>query len=158
MARFSLKCDSLVTGASANTYTTLLGLKFAATTGHRGSLRRLVIGGANVAVQDVQVAFKIDRTNIATDGTATTALTSITKGDPLSIASRVAAAGKNYSAEPTTYDGLLGFGGSFNSRGGLVLEWGAGELVWGSGQTLGILAAPGAATATTVAISLEWDE
>jgi hypothetical protein len=51
---------------------TILALKFVPTrTGHQGRLRRLIIGGAGGAAQDVQVSLKLDRTSNTTDGTST---------------------------------------------------------------------------------------
>ena len=41
MPHFKLKVEGLATGATANAFITLLGLKFANTTGHRGRLRKL---------------------------------------------------------------------------------------------------------------------
>lgn len=159
MARYAIRAESITTSASANTYITIASLRFDNTTGHRGWLRRLVVGGAGVAAQDVQVNLKVLRSDNTGNGTAgASILANIQKMDPNSIASRIAVAGKTYSAEPTTYESVLGVGGSFNARGTLVLEWGPGEFQWGSNQALGVLAAPGAATATTLSLSLEWDE
>lgn len=160
MGLYSVYIPGITTGSSANTFITVAGLKMANTVGHRCWLTRLVIGGAGAAVQDVQVSVKIDRTGNTTDGTSTSVnVNTIVKADANDIASRVNAIGKNYSVEPTTYDGTAGFGGSFNSRGTLVLEW-APRLgpLWGINQTLGILAAPGAATATSLNLHLEWFE
>lgn len=159
MARYSLTLNSLLTGTTANTLITIAGLKFANTAGHRGWLRRMVIGGSGVAAQDLQCVVRIDRTGNTTDGTATSVLSSIMQADANSIASRVTAAGSQYTVEPTTYAGLLGFGGFFNTRSTLVLEWGPGELLWGSNQTLGIKAAMCTGVAAAgLGLSLEWDE
>jgi hypothetical protein len=41
----------------------------------------------------------------------------------------------------------------------LVLEWPEGKgPVWGKNETLCLLAAPGAATAATLDVCVEWDE
>lgn len=158
--RYSVKVDGISTGSSANTYKTILGIKMAATTGHNCRLTRVTIGGAGGAAQDVQVSFKFDRTNNATDGTSTAvATTVILAHESDSVASNVNAIGKNYSAEPTTFLGDAGAGGALNSRGAIALEWPEGKgPKWGNGQTLCLLAAPGAATATTLDVCLEWDE
>lgn len=160
MPSFSVKSGTITTSASANTFITLLGLKMANTTGHMARLRRMVVAGAGAAAQDLQVTVKLDRTGNTTDGTSTSVnVATIMQADPLSVASNVNAIGKTYSAEPTTFNGDAGYGGSFNTRGTLVLEWARGEgPVWGKNETLCILGAPGSATAATLDISLEWDE
>lgn len=160
MGLFTVKVTGISTGASAGSYITILGLKLANTTGHRARLRRLVIGGGGGAAQDIQVDVKFDRTDNTGDGTSTSvATTTILAHDQLGVASNIAAIGKNYSAEPTTYAGDAGAGGSFNSRGTLVLEWASGQGPgWGLNQTLGLLATPGANTATTLSVDLTWEE
>ena len=160
MALYSVWIPAISTGSSANAFITLAGLKMANTLGHRCWLRRLTVAGAGGATQDVNVSIKIDRTGNAGDGTSTSVnLTTISKGDPNSIASRVNLIGKNYTVEPTTLDGTAGFGGALNSRGILILEWVRYDgPMWGINQTLCILGAPGAATATTLNLGLEWEE
>jgi hypothetical protein len=157
---YKLKVDGLVTGASANTYITILGLKLPNTTGYRARLRRLVIGGGGVAPQDLQVSLRIRRTGNTADGTST-AVNVNTIGDSRggSVASRVSAIGKNYSAEPTTFEnGALG-GGPINTRATLALNWSADDApVWGPNQTLCLEAAPGSASAATLEAALEWEE
>lgn len=158
--RYALKVGGLATGATANAFITLLGLKFANTTGHRGRLRKLVIGGGGGAPQDVQVSLLLQRTNNAADGTSTAVnANTIGKADPAQIASNVAAIGKNYSAEPTTFETQTLGVGSLNARGTICLEWGPDDAPrWGPNQTLCLLAAPGAATATNLEVAAEWDE
>jgi len=158
--RYALKIGGLVTGSTANAFLTLVALKFADTAGHRGRLRRLVIGGGGGAPQDVQVSLRMRRTNNAADGTSTAVnVNTIGRADPAQIASNVAAIGKNFSAAPTTFeDQTLGLG-ALNSRGAICLEWGPDDAPhWGKNQTLAIEAAPGSATAVTLEIALEWDE
>lgn len=160
MAIFSINIPSISTGATANAFITIAGLKLANTAGHRAKLRKLMIGGSGGAAQDIQVNFKIDRTDNSADGTSTAvATTLIFAHDQDGGASNMAAIGKNYSGEPTTYAGDTGSGGAVNSRGSVLLEWPSGQgPSWGKNQTLGILAAPGANTATTLALMLEWEE
>ncbi len=160
MPSFSVKVDGISTSASANTYKTILGLKMASTTGHKARLRRLTVGGGGGAAQDLQVSVKIDRTTNATDGTSTSVnVATILQHEADSVASNVNAIGKNYTVEPTVLAGDAGAGGSLNTRGALVLEWQRGEgPEWGITQTLCILAAPGAATAATLDVGVEWDE
>ena len=160
MSQLKLRAGSLVTGSTANAFITLLGLKLPAGTGNRARLRKLVVGGGGVAPQDVQVSLRLRRTNNTTDGTSTPLnVNTIGKADPNALASVMAAVGTNYSAEPTTYEtGTLGIG-ALNSRGTLVMEWGPDEApIWGPSQTLGLEAAPGSATATTLDVMAEWEE
>jgi hypothetical protein len=160
MAHFKLRAPAVVTGSTANAFITLVGLKFANTAGHRGRLRKLIVGGAAVSPQDVQVSLRLRRTDNTTDGTSTSVnVNTIGQADPNSIASNLAAIGKNYSAEPTTFaTGMLGVG-ALNSRGTLVMEWGPDEApIWGPNQTLCLEAAPGSATATTLDVTEEWEE
>lgn len=160
MALYSVWVPAIATGASANAFITLLGLKMANTAGHICYLRRLVVAGGGAAAQDINVSIKLDRTDNTGDGTSTSVnVNTILSANSLQIASRVNAIGKNYSGEPTTYSGGIGFGGALNSRGILILEWPRLDgPQWGKNQTLGILGAPGAATATNLNISVEWEE
>jgi hypothetical protein len=160
MPHFKLRVEGLVTGSTANAFTTLLGIKYATTTGHRARLRKLLLGGSGAAPQDVQLSVRMQRTNNTADGTSTAVnVNTIAKADPGSLASNVSAIGKNYSAEPTNYEnGILGVG-AFNSRGTLIMEWGPDEApVWGPTQSLGIQVAPGSATATYLEATLEFEE
>jgi hypothetical protein len=160
MATYGLNVLSATTGATANTFITLLGLKMANTVGHRCRLRSLIVGGAGGASQDLMVSLKIGVTDNTGDGTSTAVnVNTIGKHDANAIASNVNAIGKNYSAEPTTVGtGLMG-GISVNTRGTVVKEWGPLEAIkWGPNQSLVILGAPGASTAATLDISLEWEE
>ncbi len=160
MPSFKLRVDGLSTGAVANTFLTALAVKFANTTGHRARLRSLAIGGTGGAPQDIQVSARLRRTGNTSDGTSTAvATTYVTKADPNSIASNVTAIGKNYTVEPTTYEpGSLGLG-SFNARNTIIKEWALDQApVWGPNQTLGLEVAPGSATATTLEVTLEWEE
>ena len=157
---YKLNCAGVVTGATANTFITLLGLKLANTAGHRARLRRLIVGGGGGAAQDVQVSLRLRRTSNAGDGTATAVnVNTIGQADAGSVASRIAAVGKNYSAEPTAYEtATLGLA-AMNSRATLAIEWGPDDApVWGPNQTLGLEGAPGTATAVTLEVTAEWEE
>ncbi len=160
MPGYSLNVDGIATGATLNVFTTILSLKMANTTGHRGRLRRLVVGGSGGASEDVPVDIRIRRSDNTTDGTSTAVnVNTIGSLEALQIASNLAAIGHTHAAEPTTKEnGSLG-GGPLNSRGTLVLEWGPGEgPLWGLNETLGIEAAPGTSTAVKLAVNVEWDE
>lgn len=160
MPKFSVNVLALATSASANTYATLLALKFANTTGHRARLRRLVLGGAGGAPEDLQVSFRLRRSNNTGDGTSTAVnVNTIAKADAGSVASNVAAIGKNHTVEPTDYENGALAGGSFNSRGTMVLEWAPGEgPLWGPNQALGLEAASGEADSAALQATLEWEE
>ena len=154
------KVEGLVTGAVANTFKTILGMKFADTLGHRAKLRKLVVGGGGGAGQDLQVSLRLRKTNIDADGTSTAVnVNTIGKSDPTSVASNVAAIGKNYTVEPTTMGTDTLGGGAINGRGGLVLEWpGDDAPIWGKGECLCLEAAPGEATAANLEAYVCWEE
>jgi hypothetical protein len=155
---FKLGVTGISTGATAGAYITLLGLKLANTAGHRARLRRLIVGGGGGAPQDVQVSLRLRRTSNAADGTSTAVSTTlVTKADPGSVASVLSAAGKNYSAEPTTFE-AGGPVAALNARGTLVWEFGEEGPVWGINQTLCLEGAPGSAAAVTLEATAEWEE
>lgn len=160
MKLYSVKVSSIATGSSANTFTTILAMKMANTTGHVARLRSLVIGGGGGAPQDLQVDIKFDRTGNTTDGTSTSVnVATILAHETDSVASNVNAIGKTFTVEPTTFLGDAGAGGSLNTRGTLVREWPSGEgPKWGSNQTLCLLAAPGSASAANLSVDLTWEE
>lgn len=160
MPKFKVKIPSLASGAVANAYTSIVGVKFANTTGHRARLSQLVVSGGGNAPQDLQVSIQLRRTDNTTDGTSTAVnVNTIAKKDPDSIASNASAVGKNYTVEPTTKESGLLAGGAFNARSQLVLTWNDDDApVWGKNQTLLIEAAPGQATAANLEVSMEWQE
>jgi len=160
MGAYNLKVGQAASGATANTFATIVGLKLADTAGHVARLRRLVVGGSGAAPQDLQVAIRLRRTDNTADGTSTAVnVNTIGKLRGTQIDSRIAAIGKTYTAEPTAFETGSLAGGDINSRGTLVLEWGPGEgPEWGKNQTLCIEAAPGSATAVALGVDLEWDE
>lgn len=161
MPSYSCKIDSAETGNSANAYTTIASFKFANTTGHRGRLTRLVVGGSGGASQDVPIAVRIMRSDNSGAGTSTSVnVNTIGSAEADQIASNVSAIGKTYTSEPTTVaTGTLG-GGDFNSRGTLILEEAdfKKQILWGKNQTLLIQAAPGTATAVDLGVTLHWEE
>ena len=161
MAAYSVHVANIQTGATAGTFASLLGLKFANTAGHRGRLRKLIVGGGSGAPQDLQVGIRVRRTDNTTDGTSTSVnVNTIGTNDSNAIGSNVSAIGKTYTVEPTTFEnGTLG-GGSFNTRGALLLEWGPQEAkVWGKNETLVIEGTIGnGTTAANLDITIEWEE
>jgi hypothetical protein len=159
MPRFALNIPQLSTGASAGTYAARLGLKLANTAGHRARLTKIVLGGGGLGPQDVQLSFRLRRTDNTSDGTATAvSAAEIARLDPDSLASNVSAK-KTYTVDPTTLEDGAVAAGSVNARGCLVLEWAAGEGPrWGKNQTLVLEVAPGSATNTSFDVTVEWEE
>jgi len=162
MSVFSVEIPQVATAAVANAFTTLVGLKFANTAGHRARLRRLVISGGGGAPQDEQVAIRLTRADNTGAGTATPVdLDTIQKNDPDSVASNVAAIGKTYTAEPTTKGTDLGGVGGLNARGILIRDWSndpGNAPKWIKNTTLCIDGAPGQAVAVNLTIAVEWEE
>lgn len=154
-----LKVEGVATGSAANTFTTVLALKLADTAGHRGRLRRLVIGGGGGAPQDLQVSVRIRKSDLTTDGTSTSVNINLIGGDADDIASRVVAIGHTFTTDPTNVGTETLGGGTFNTRSALTLEWPEGQgPLWGKGETLLIEAAPGEATAALIEAGVEWEE
>ena len=162
MPVFSTTIDLVATGAAANTFATLLGLKFADTLGHRGRLRKLLIAGGGSKPQDEQVALRLTKTDNTADGTSTSVnVNTIGKGDPDSVASNMAAIGKTYTVEPTAKGTEVHALGGLNARGVLPLDWTndpAHAPKWGKKQTLCIEGAPGQAVAVNLTVAVEWEE
>lgn len=157
---YKLNVAGIATGAVANTFISLLGMKLADTVGHRARLRKLVVGGGGDAAQDIQVSLRLRRTDNTTDGTKTDVnVNTIGQADPASRASVVSAIGKNYTDEPTTFEtGTLGLA-PLNARATLVQEWGPDEApCWGPDQTLVLEGAPGTAVAVNLEVTAEWEE
>ena len=162
MPAFSLTAIDVATPAVVETYETAIALKYADTAGHRGRVRAITIAPGNAYTpRDTGVSVKLTRSSNAGDGTAANdILADIVKKDPASIASNVAAAGSEYSAEPTTYEKPI-FVDTFNDRGSLRKEWHdpAEMPVWGKNQSLGILTTIDVAgIAVQLVITVEWDE
>ncbi len=157
MGVFSVQTEA-ETGSAANTFTTLLGLKFAVANGAK--VRRIVIGGAGGAAQDINCAIRVRRSNQNDDGTSTSVnVNTIGKADPDSPNSTVSAIGKTFTGEPTTKDTELLAVGHLNSRGNLVIEFNdESKIKILPTYTLCIEGAPGAATAADLGISVEWEE
>lgn len=155
--RFAITAEDVATGAVADTFTTLIGLKAANTAGYRARLRSLSVGVSGDAPADRNVAVKIARTDNSGDGT-NTAQTPV-KLDAASRAS-IMTGGVDYTAEPTTYESTPLWAFDFNLRGGVLDKaWDAEDApVWGPDQTLGILAAPRTANAESLTITAEFEE
>ena len=162
MPIFSNTIPQVATAAAANAFTTLVGIKFADTLGHRARLRKLIIAGGGGAPQDEQVAIKITKSDLSADGTSTAVnVNLIGKQDPLSVASNVAAIGKTFTVEPTAKGTTIHAAGGLNARGVLVRDWTndpAGAPAWGQGETLCIEGAPGQAAAVNLTVAVEWEE
>lgn len=153
MPRFSAFSPTMtVTGA----YKTVLGIKFANTTGHRGRLRSCLIYHYNETPADDMLMPLIVVTNNATDGTSSSVTAA--KYDENSVASLAAAIGGNYTVEPTTIQTPHKFEAGFNIRGTFLKEWAPGEgIEWGPNQTLLLQLIRNVADRTCRAI-LEWEE
>ena len=157
MPLFTLTAPAVATGAVVGTYKTLLGGKYANTTGHRCRVRKLIVTPGGEAAGDVNVSIRLTKTNNAGDGTSTSVTAK--KADDGSIASNLAAAGKNYTVEPTTVDSQHFWEGALNGRGGIIQEWARGEgPLIGPNQTVLVQGTPGAAAATMVNVTLEIEE
>ncbi len=161
MSTHAVKIDVVATGATANAYTTIVGLKMGATSGHHATLRRLVVGGGGGVAEALLVSVRIKLATIATAGTSTSVNVNtigvLQKGV---AASKVAAIGHTYAAEPTVVGtGTYGGGEVHSASGPLILDWAKGEgPSWGESQNLLIQAASGANDAVSLGVSLEWDE
>jgi hypothetical protein len=133
MANFHLEAPGLVI-ATGSTYLNILGLKLPNTAGLRARLVRILIGATGATVS-AQMRFRLMRSDNTGDGTYTSIISHIAKGDPLSLASAVTVAGINYSGgAPTTLEtGAIG-NGATGTGGVLVLT--PGVAIWGPNQTL----------------------
>ncbi len=156
---YSVTVHSVQTAAVVDTWETIMALIVANTAGHRARLRSLTIGGGGAAVQDIQVAFRLIRTNNATPGTPGSSPTPKPK-DPASLAAKLTA-GVAYSAEPTVLETTEPFvyQGSINGRGEVIKEWpGEDAPVIPQNTTLCLQATPGAATAVNLTATMEFEE
>lgn len=162
MPVFSTEVSEILTAAGANAFTTLLGLKFADTLGHRGRLLSLVVTGGGGAPQDEQMAVRYTVGDNSADGTFTAVnVNTIAKQDELSVASLVAAIGKTYTVEPTAKGTEVHALGGLNMRGILSLDWShmpEKAPRWNRNQTLCIEGAPSQAVAMKVNIAIRWEE
>jgi hypothetical protein len=158
--RYVLPFSDLATGASADTFKTLVALVLANTAGHRFRVRALSVGPSDDAPDDKNVAVRLartDNTGAATGGSAVTAA-NIPKKDSLSR-DTVATAVRGPTAEPTTYETEPVYQMDFNIRGGLLKEWSDIDApIVNRNQTLGLLAAPRAAAAVRLSGSIEIEE
>jgi len=156
---FRLPFNDLASGSSADAFKTLAAVIAANTTGHRGRLLAFSIGPADDAPVDENACVRINRTNNAGAGTAGSSPT-LAKNDPGSRAS-VFTAGRDYSAEPTTYETEPLVNQDFNLRGGYAWKWNGDfktQIVFGINQTLGLLVAPRTANARRFSGWIEVEE
>ena len=157
---YSLTIEDVATGADADTFTTMLALKAANTTGHRGKLRRLVVGPSDDTPADLNLSVQVNKTGNTANGTGTdnVASANLPKADPAQRNS-IMTGYYSYDTEPTTYDTEAPWRMDFNRRGGLIENWTHEEAPsWGPDETLGILLAPRTAAAARVTITLIWEE
>lgn len=154
--RYSVTAHAVATAAVVDTWKTLIGIIMADTLGFRARVRAISIGPGGEAAQDVNVTFRLGKTNNATAGTATAATPKAF--DPLARAS-IATAGVNYSAEPTTLDSQFLWQAGLNGRGSLLKEWDAeGAPIVNRKETLVLQATPGAANAVKFDVTVEYEE
>jgi len=150
--------DDAVTGAVADDYTTMIGLKAVNTVGHRGRLLQLIIGPADDTPQDLNLGVRVNKTDNTADGTATSvASANIPKADDHARNS-IMTAYHTYTVEPTTYGTYPLYQTNINRRGGIIQTWDRDGPTWGPNETLGILLAPRTAAAARVSITLVWEE
>lgn len=158
--RYSIPFSDLATGSSANAFVTLVAVILANTAGHRFRVRALAVGPADDAPDDKNVSVKLARTNNAGAASGGTAVTSanIPKKDSGSR-DTIASAHLAPSGEPTTYETNAVYQMDFNLRGGLMKEWNEIDApIVNSNQTLGLLAAPRAASAARLSGTIEIEE
>ncbi len=157
---YSLTVEDVATGVAADTFTTLLALKAAETSGHRGRLLKLCVGPSDNTPADINLSVKVNKTNNTANGAGSSNVASaaIPKTDPAQRNS-IMTGYYGYSGEPTTYDTQAPWNMDFNRRGGLIENWDEREAPsWGPNETLGILLAPRTAAAARVTITLIWEE
>ena len=161
MPHFTLPLESLATPAVNGTFGALIGMEFADTLGHEGKLTSLHIGcGVQQTPADVQISVRGAIYDNTTDGTSTDAIASICKVDAGSVASVLAAVGKQYTVLPTAANRIF-LSDAFNQRGGFHREWHEERKLpkWGQNETLVILAAIGSGDALAlVNVTVGWKE
>ena len=156
MPHFSATAYDVPTPAVVDTFATLMSLKAANTTGHRARLRSLSVAGAGQTAQDIQATLRLIRSNNDGDGTSSTVTP--TKKDADSVAANITAE-KAHSGEPTTMEGTYIWESALNSRGTLIKEWEADDApVIQKNSALNLQGTPGAATAVTLNVTMEWEE
>lgn len=156
--RYRLTFNDLALSSSADAFKTLLGIVAANTAGYRGRLCAFVIGHSDDAPVDENACVRINRTSNAGAGTPGATPTPA-KVDPNSRAS-IMTAGRDYSAEPTTYETEPLVNVDFNLRAGFAWKESDPDkmIKFGINQTLGLLAAPRTANARRVSGWLEYEE
>jgi len=157
--RYTLTFTDVPTGVVADTFKTIAAIIAANTTGHRARIRSLQVGPADDAPADLQCAMRLERTNNATAGTPGSSVTAanIAKKDTGAL-DCLMTGGRNYSAEPTTFETEAQWQLDFNARGGFVKEWEADMAPkFGPNQTLCVRAAPRTTTAVRISGSIEFE-
>lgn len=145
MPRYFLNSGDVATGATADTFTTLLALIVPDTAGYRCRLRRLKVTPASANPVDDNCRIQVKRIADVSAGTAGTktavAGSAIAKQDT-DAADSVVSGGVSYTVEPTTYETRPIFEAGFNMRGGLDHRWTAEEApMFLRDQLCGILGA-----------------
>lgn len=163
--QFSLPFNDIASGASINTFKTLVALLAADTAGLRIRLRSLSIGVSEDTPLDLAVGLQLTRVaDISAGGAGTSdttvATSAIAKKDAESADSPVS--GKvdfvTSGVEPTTYESEPLWAIDFNRRGGVIKEWDAENApVIHRDQLLGLLVAPRTAAAVRLSGVLEFE-
>ncbi|MCP4249174.1 MAG: hypothetical protein GY778_19185 [bacterium] len=156
---YRLPLFGLTSGTVPGTFKFLMGLKLANTAGHRARLVGLK-GGGDGAPNDIQVKVKVAIYDNTTDGTSTDASGDVEQVDANSVATRMAAVRKNYTALPTTLVREV-FADAFNDRGRLDKEFHDQDQMprWGKNETLlvGVTIGSGS-TAANLFLEVLWEE
>jgi len=156
---YTLEVNNSASGASADTFKTMLAARAADTAGYRFRLRAVAVGCAEDSPVDLPIAVVVQRVDDVSGGSAGTAGSAETPApvDSLSRAS-VIAGGSAYSAEPSTYGDPL-FAVDFNARSALIKEWAPEDApVANRDQLIGLLVAPRTAAARTITASMLIEE
>jgi len=160
--RYTLPFTDVPTGAVADTAKTLAALIAADTAGYRCRLRKLVVGPADDAPADLNVALQIKRVDDVSAGGAGTANSNPTPmpKDSLSRAA-VITTGVDYvtgGVEPTTYGNTM-WQIDINRRNSVIVEWPVDDApTINRDQLLGLLGAPRTAAAARLSGTLEFEE
>ena len=156
--RFCVPFSAVDSGAVADTPKTIAAVQAGDTAGYRCRLRALAIGLSEDTPVDESIEVSVKRVDdVSAGGAGTKTAVTPTPMDSLSRAA-VCSAGKNYTAEPTTYGEAL-FEVELNGRNSLVKEWSPEDApVCNRDQLVGLLVAPRTANAREVTGSLEFEE
>lgn len=156
---YTVPAADVATTGSADTFKTIAAILVADTAGHRARLRRLTIGFADNTPADAQVSFQVKRIlDVSAGGAGTSTAVTPGKVDPGTPASLVSA-GKNFTVEPTAYETDPLWTDDLNTRGGVVIEWNEDDAPRVTqDMLLGVLAAPRAAAAQQVTVTMEVEQ